>query len=55
MGPPYGELPILFPYHSHIRRDSYGNSMGNLPKAVPLLGVPKIPTEILVNLDHFHK
>ena len=26
MGPPYGKLPIQFPYHSHIFRDSYGNS-----------------------------
>ena len=26
MGPPYGKLPIPFPYHSHIFRDSYGNS-----------------------------
>ena len=25
MGPPYGKLPILFPYHSHIW---HGNSMG---------------------------
>ena len=24
MRPPYGKLPILFPYHSHISRDSYG-------------------------------
>ena len=28
MGPPYGKLPILFPYHSHIFRDSYGSGMG---------------------------
>ena len=28
MGPPYGKLPILFPYHYHIFRDSYGNGMG---------------------------
>ncbi len=28
MGPPYGKLPILFPYHSHIHRDSYGSGMG---------------------------
>ena len=43
MGPPYGKLPILFPYHSHIFRDSYGSSMG---MGVPLLGVPRISLDI---------
>ena len=46
MGPPYGKLPILFPYHSHIFRDSYGSGMGIVweayHKGVPLLGVPRI-------------
>ena len=28
MGPPSGKRD---PYHSHILRDSYGNSMGSLP------------------------
>ena len=49
MGPPYGKLPILFPYHSHIFRDSYGNGMGIVweayHKGVPLLGVPGITLE----------
>ena len=49
MGPPYGKLPILFPYHSHIFRDSYGNGMGIVweayHKGVPLLGVPEDPTD----------
>ena len=31
MGPPYGKLPILFLYHSHISRDSYGG---------PIIGGP---------------
>ena len=26
--PLYGKLPILFPYHSHVFRDSCGHSMG---------------------------
>ena len=46
MGLPYGKLPILFPYHSHIFRDSYGNSMGSFPfSGVPLLGVPENPID----------
>ena len=28
MGPPYGKLPILLPYHSHICRDSNRSGMG---------------------------
>ena len=28
MGPPYGKLPKLFPYHSHIFKDSYGSGTG---------------------------
>ena len=40
MGPPYGKNPILFPYHSHIFRDSYH-------KGVPLLGVSENPTEYM--------
>ena len=50
MGPPYGKLPILFPYHSHIFRDSYGSGMGIVweayHKGVPLLGVPGISIEV---------
>ena len=53
MGPPYGKLPILFPYHSHIFRDSYGSGMGIVweanHKGVPLLGVPGISLEIFFN------
>ena len=49
MGPPYGKLPILFPYHSHIFRDSYGSGMGIVweayHKGVPLLGVPENPID----------
>ena len=34
---------VSFPYHSHIFRDSYGNSMGPAyHKGVPWLGVPGI-------------
>ena len=41
MGPPYGKLPILFPYHSHIFRDSCGSGRGIVwGKGVPLLGGP---------------
>ena len=40
MGPPYGKLPIPFPYHSHIFRDSYGISMGSLPAGGPIIGGP---------------
>ena len=51
MGPPYGKLPILFPYHSHIFRDSYGSGMGIVweayHKGVPLLGVPRISLEMM--------
>ena len=47
MGPPYGKLPILFPYC--IFRDSYGSGMGIVweayHKGVPLLGVPENPIE----------
>ncbi len=50
MGPPYGKLPILFPYHSHIFRDSYGSGMGIVweayHKGIQLLGVPENPTDI---------
>ena len=28
LGPPDHKFPILFPYHSHIFRDSYGSGMG---------------------------
>ena len=46
MGPPYGKLPILFPYHSHKNPLRYGNGMGIVweayHKGVPLLGVPGI-------------
>ena len=49
MGPPYGKLPILFPYHSHIFRDFYGSGMGIVweayHKGVPLLGVPENPID----------
>ena len=43
MGPPYGKLPILFPYHSHVRiPKDMGSWYGSrLPfSGVPLLGVP---------------
>ena len=52
MGPPYGKLPILFPYHSHIFRDSYGSGMGIVweayHKGVPLLGVPRVSLDIIM-------
>ena len=40
MGPPYGKLPMLFPYHSHKNPlwEAYH-------KGVPLLGVPGITLE----------
>ena len=45
MGPNYGKLPILFPYHSHL-----GILMGvvweTYHKGVPLLGVPENSTEL---------
>ena len=47
MGPRYGKLPILFPYHSHILSDSYGNSMGPAYHK----GVPEDPREIFVGWD----
>ena len=47
--PENGKLPKLFPYHSHIFRDSYGSGMGMVweasQKGVPLLGFPENPTE----------
>ena len=48
MGPPYGKLPILFPYHSHVR---IPKDMGMVwvpltKKGVPLLGVPGITLEL---------
>ena len=33
-------LAILFPYHSHKNPSRYGNSMGSLPKGVPIIGSP---------------
>ena len=40
---------VIFPYHSHIFRDSYGSGMGIVGEAshkgVPLLGVPGITLE----------
>ena len=49
MGPPYGKLPIRFPHHSYIFRESYGSGMGIVweayHKGVPLLGVPENPIE----------
>ena len=55
MGPPYGKLPILFPYHSHspkdmeivVVREAYH-------KGVPLLGVSENPIE-LVRHRGFHE
>ena len=32
MGPAYGKFPILFPYHSHIYRDSYGSGTVWVPE-----------------------
>ena len=40
MGPPYGKLPILFPYHSHTNPQRYENSMGSLPQGGPIIGGP---------------
>ena len=40
MGPPYGKLPILFRYHSHIFRDSYGSGMGIVWVRGPIIGGP---------------
>ena len=40
MGPSYGKLPILFPYHSHIFRDSYGSGMGIVWERGPNIGGP---------------
>ena len=31
---------VSFPYYSHIFRDSYGNSMGSLPKGGLIIGGP---------------
>ena len=40
---------VIFPYYSHIFRDSYGSGMGIVweayHKEVPLLGVPENPIE----------
>ena len=47
-GTPHGKLPILFPYHSHIFRDSYGSGMGIVwgPRGPMSLGVPENPTDL---------
>ena len=47
-----GKLPILFPYHSHIFRDSYGSGMGIVWVRDPLLGVPENYTETPIGFDH---
>ena len=60
MGPPCGKLSILFPYHSHMFRDSYGSSMGIV--WVPLtifggpmsLGDPENPIELIHPLPTGH-
>ena len=49
MGPSYGKLPILFPYHFHIFQDSYGIVWEAYHKGVPLLGVPGITVEFVVD------
>ena len=40
---------VIFPYYSHIFRDSYGSGMGIVweayQKGVPLLGVPENPID----------
>jgi len=36
MGPSYGKLPILFPYYSHIFRESYGSGMEIVSLKIPL-------------------
>ena len=38
--PPYGKLPMLFLYHSHIFRDSYGSRMGIVWVRGPIIGGP---------------
>ena len=40
MGPPYGKLPILFPYHSHFFRDSYESGMGIVCVRGPIIAGP---------------
>ena len=49
MGQPYGKRD---PYHSHIFRESYESGMGIVweayHKAVPLLGVPENPIDLLI-------
>ena len=49
MGPPYGKLPILFPYHSHTIPIRIPKEMGIVweayHKQVPLLGVPENPID----------
>ena len=40
MEPPYGKLPIRFPYHSRISRDSYGSGMGIVWVRGPIIGGP---------------
>ena len=41
---------VIFPYYSHILRESYGSGMGIVweayHKGVPLLGVPENPIDI---------
>ena len=50
MGPSYGKLPILFPYHSHIFTNSYGNSMG---KGSQYWGVPENSIDLGGDRKHF--
>ena len=45
MGPPYGKLPILFPYHSLSLGILMGVVWEAYHKGVPLLGVPENPIE----------
>ena len=40
MGPPYGKLPILFPYDAHIFRDSCGSGMGIVWVRGSIIGGP---------------
>ena len=57
MGPPYGKLPILFPYlkgfeHGSGIREEYGSRLPLL--GVPLLlGVPGITLDILKKNTHW--
>ena len=51
IGPPYGKLPILFPYLYGFEHGSgNGNSMG--PKGSQFLGVPENPTDFLHETTH---